>query len=32
MIELAITALTYAGEGIGRLAGRAVFVPFALPG
>lgn len=32
MVELEITALTHAGEGIGRLAGRAVFVPFALPG
>jgi 23S rRNA (uracil1939-C5)-methyltransferase len=32
MIELAITALTHAGEGIGRHAGRAIFVPFALPG
>lgn len=31
-IELAITALSHAGEGIGRAAGRAVFVPFALPG
>jgi 23S rRNA (uracil1939-C5)-methyltransferase len=32
MIELTITALTHAGEGIGRHNGRAVFVPFALPG
>jgi len=31
-IELTITALSHAGEGIGRQAGRAVFVPFALPG
>src|SRR5690348_13132660 len=32
MPELTITALTHAGEGVGRLDGRAVFVPFALPG
>ena len=32
MLELTITALSHAGEGIGRQAGRAVFVPFALPG
>jgi len=32
MIELTITALSHAGEGIGRHAGRAIFVPFALPG
>jgi 23S rRNA (uracil1939-C5)-methyltransferase len=32
VIELTITALSHAGEGIGRDAGRAVFVPFALPG
>lgn len=32
MIELTITALSHAGEGIGRDAGRAIFVPFALPG
>jgi 23S rRNA (uracil1939-C5)-methyltransferase len=32
MIELTITALSHAGEGIGREAGRAIFVPFALPG
>ncbi len=32
MVELTITALSHAGEGIGRVAGRAVFVPFALPG
>jgi 23S rRNA (uracil1939-C5)-methyltransferase len=32
VIELAMTALTHAGEGIGRHAGRAIFVPFALPG
>ncbi len=32
MFDLTITALSHAGEGIGRHAGRAVFVPFALPG
>jgi 23S rRNA (uracil1939-C5)-methyltransferase len=32
MIELAITALSHSGEGIGRHEGRAIFVPFALPG
>ncbi len=32
MIELSITSLTHAGEGIGRHEGLAVFVPFALPG
>jgi 23S rRNA (uracil1939-C5)-methyltransferase len=32
MIELDITALSHAAEGIGRHSGRAVFVPFALPG
>jgi len=32
MIGLEITALTHAGEGLGRHNGRAVFVPFALPG
>src|SRR5688572_22230472 len=32
MIELTITALSHAGEGIGRHTGRAIFVPFALPG
>jgi len=32
MPELTITALTHAGEGVGRHDGRAVFVPFALPG
>src|SRR5262245_51455325 len=32
VVELLITALSHAGEGIGRHAGRAVFVPFALPG
>lgn len=31
-MELEITALTHAGEGIGRHEGLAVFVPFALPG
>lgn len=31
-LELTITALTHAGEGVGRHEGRAVFVPFALPG
>ncbi len=31
-LELAITALSHAAEGIGRHAGRAIFVPFALPG
>ena len=31
-ITLTITALTHAGEGIGRHEGRAIFVPFALPG
>jgi 23S rRNA (uracil1939-C5)-methyltransferase len=32
MIELTITALAHSGEGVGRHEGRAVFVPFALPG
>ncbi len=32
MPELTITALTHAGEGVARHDGRAVFVPFALPG
>jgi 23S rRNA (uracil1939-C5)-methyltransferase len=32
VIELQITALSHAGEGIGRAEGRALFVPFALPG
>jgi 23S rRNA (uracil1939-C5)-methyltransferase len=32
MLELTITALSHAAEGIGRHAGRAIFVPFALPG
>ena len=32
MIELQITALSHSGEGIGRHEGRAIFVPFALPG
>lgn len=32
MPELKITALTHAGEGLGRHEGLAVFVPFALPG
>jgi 23S rRNA (uracil1939-C5)-methyltransferase len=32
MIELTISALTHAGEGLARHRGRAVFVPFALPG
>lgn len=32
MIEITITALSHAGEGIGRHAGQAVFVPLALPG
>lgn len=32
MIDLEITGLSHAGEGIGRLEGMAVFVPFALPG
>lgn len=32
MIDLTITALSHAGEGIGRHAGQAVFVPLALPG
>ncbi len=32
MPDLIITALTHAGEGVGRLDDRAVFVPFALPG
>jgi len=31
-IDLTITALSHAGEGIGRHQGRAIFVPFALPG
>lgn len=32
VVELTITTLSHAGEGIGRDAGRAIFVPFALPG
>jgi 23S rRNA (uracil1939-C5)-methyltransferase len=32
MIQLQITALSHSGEGIGRHDGRAIFVPFALPG
>ena len=32
MMELQITALSHSGEGIGRHDGRAIFVPFALPG
>ncbi|MCC7361161.1 MAG: class I SAM-dependent RNA methyltransferase [Anaerolineales bacterium] len=32
MPELTITALTHAGEGVGRHEGRVVFVPCALPG
>lgn len=32
MLELTITSLSHAGEGIARLEGRVVFVPFALPG
>jgi 23S rRNA (uracil1939-C5)-methyltransferase len=32
MIELHITGLTHAGEGVGRHEGLAVFVPHALPG
>ncbi len=32
MLTLTITSLSHAGEGIGRHEGRAVFVPFALPG
>jgi 23S rRNA (uracil1939-C5)-methyltransferase len=32
MLELPITALSHAGEGIGRVDGRVIFVPFALPG
>src|SRR5260221_8485012 len=32
MIEFQITALSHSGEGIGRHEGRAIFVPFALPG
>lgn len=31
-VEVVLTALSYGGEAIGRYAGRAVFVPFALPG
>ncbi len=31
-IEIVLTTLTYGGEAIGRYAGKAVFVPFALPG
>ena len=31
-VEIVLTALSYGGEAIGRYAGRAVFVPFALPG
>jgi 23S rRNA (uracil1939-C5)-methyltransferase len=32
LIELTLTTLTYGGEAMGRHEGRAVFVPFALPG
>lgn len=32
MLDLEITGLSHAGEGIGRHEGRAIFVPFALPG
>lgn len=32
MLELIITSLSHAGEGIARQEGRVVFVPFALPG
>ena len=32
MIDIEITALSHAAEGIGRHEGRAIFVPFALPG
>ena len=32
MIDLHITALSHSAEGIGRHEGRAIFVPFALPG
>ena len=32
MIQLEITSLSHAAEGIGRHEGRAIFVPFALPG
>lgn len=32
MPDITITALTHAGEGVGRHNDRAVFVPFALPG
>ncbi len=32
VLELSITALSHAGEGIGRHEGLAIFVPFALPG
>jgi len=32
VIELHIETLTHAGEGLGRHEGRAVFVPYALPG
>ncbi len=31
-VELTLTTLSHAAEGIGRHAGRAIFVPFALPG
>ena len=31
-IELTLTTLTYGGEAMGRHNGKAVFVPFALPG
>ena len=32
MIDIEITALSHSAEGIGRHDGRAIFVPFALPG
>lgn len=31
-VEIVLTALSYGGDAIGRYDGRAVFVPFALPG
>src|SRR6476661_1841368 len=32
MLDIEITSLSHSGEGIGRHEGRAIFVPFVLPG
>ena len=31
-IELQVTSMAYGGEGVGRWNGKAVFVPYAMPG